>query len=83
MTAVRAALPYVAMEAPQGCVRIDRDNRHCHLTPRIGVSTEAGGFEVIVEAPGPVRPDPYLVWHECRTEAGAGPRRAPSLRLVR
>jgi ABC-type branched-subunit amino acid transport system substrate-binding protein len=78
MAAVRAALPHVAMEAPQGRVLVDGDNRHCHLTPRIGVSTEAGGFGVIYEAPGPVRPDPYLVWHEFRTEA-----RAPSLRLVR
>jgi ABC-type branched-subunit amino acid transport system substrate-binding protein len=78
MAEVRAALPHVAMEAPQGRVLVDGDNRHCHLTPRIGVSTEEGGFGVIYEAPGPVRPDPYLVWHEFRTEA-----RAPSLRLVR
>ena len=40
MTAVRAALPHVGVDAPQGQVRIDRDNRHCYLTPRIGVSTD-------------------------------------------
>ena len=38
MTAVRAALPHVALDAPQGQVQIDRDNRHCYLTPRIGIS---------------------------------------------
>jgi ABC-type branched-subunit amino acid transport system substrate-binding protein len=36
MIAVRAALPQIAVDAPQGQVWIDRDNRHCYLTPRIG-----------------------------------------------
>ena len=37
MTAVRAALPQVALDAPQGQVRIDRDNRHClsHAADRV------------------------------------------------
>ena len=59
--AVRAALPQVAIDAPQGEVRVDRENRHCYLTPRIGVSNAAGGFDIIYEAARPVRPDPYLV----------------------
>ena len=41
ITAVRSALSRVARHAPQGRVRIDSDNRHCFLTPRIGVSTRA------------------------------------------
>jgi len=80
MTAVRAALPHVVVEAPQGRVRIDGDNRHCYLTPRIGVSTEGFGFDVIYEAPAPVKPDPYLVWHDVRVELH--PQRRPNLRLV-
>lgn len=81
MNAVRSALPQVALEAPQGQVRIDRDNRHAYLTPRIGVSNDRFGFDVIYEAPAPVKPDPYLVWQEVRVEAH--PQRRPAnLRLV-
>ena len=77
--AVRAALPHVAIDAPQGEVRVDRENRHCYLTPRIGVSNAAGGFNIIYEAARPVRPDPYLVWQEPKS-AGMRP---PSLRVVK
>ena len=80
MTAVRAALPHVAIDAPQGQVRIDRDNRHCYLTPRIGISTAEFGFEVIYEAPAPVKPDPYLVWQDLPVDAR--PQRRANLRLV-
>ena len=81
MNAVRSALPQVALEAPQGRIRIDRDNRHAYLTPRIGVSNDRFGFDVIYEAPAPVKPDPYLVWQEVRVEAR--PQRRPAnLRLV-
>jgi branched-chain amino acid transport system substrate-binding protein len=77
--AVRAALPHVAIDAPQGEVRVDRENRHCYLTPRIGVSNAVGGFDIIYEAARPVRPDPYLVWQESKS-AGIRP---PSLRVVK
>lgn len=86
LAAVRESLAHVSIEAPQGEVHIDRDNRHCYLTPRIGVSTAAGGFDIIYEAPHPLKPDPYLVWHDARTQPLARPplpRRAPNLRLVR
>ncbi|MGB6541080.1 MAG: transporter substrate-binding protein, partial [Xanthobacteraceae bacterium] len=78
--AVRAALPHIAIKAPQGEVHVDRDNRHCYLTPRIGVSNAAGGFDIIYEATGPVRPDPYLVWQEFKSPVGIRP---PSLRVVK
>ena len=68
--AVRAALPHIAIEAPQGEVHVDRDNRHCYLTPRIGVSNAAGRFDIIYEAARPVRPDPYLVWQELKSPSG-------------
>lgn len=73
---VRAAVAQVRFDAPQGPVRVDPENRHCCLRPRIGRSTAAGDFEILSESPAPVRPDPYLVWESpVRAEA-------PGLRVV-
>jgi branched-chain amino acid transport system substrate-binding protein len=60
--AVRAATAGLSFAAPQGPVRIDAENRHCHMAPRIGRSTGSGAFEIVYAHPAPVRPDPYLVW---------------------
>ena len=78
MVEVRAAVTDLALDAPQGKVLVDPDNRHCYLTPRIGISNEAFGFDLIYQAPGPVKPDPYLVWNEPRERILPPPR----LRLV-
>ncbi len=78
--AVRAALPHIAIDAPQGEVHVDRENRHCYLTPRIGVSNAAGRFDIIYEAARPVRPDPYLVWEEFKLPSSV---RSPNLRVVK
>lgn len=78
--AVRAALPHISIDAPQGTVRVDPENRHCYLTPRIGVSNAAGSFQIIYEASHPIKPDPYLVWHEFRA---APPARPPIFRIVK
>jgi ABC-type branched-subunit amino acid transport system substrate-binding protein len=67
------------IEAPQGRVRIDEDTLHAYLTPRIGRSTGAAQFEVIMEAKAPVRPDPYLVRNSPRFDVAPRPR---SVRLV-
>lgn len=80
--AVLRAVATTTFDAPQGAVRIEPANRHAHLTPRIGLSTAAGGFRVIYESPRPVAPDPYLVWHEPR-ELAQPRRQPPSLRIVR
>ena len=48
-------------DAPQGRVTIDPENFHTALTPRIGLSRSDFEFDVLVEAPEPVAPDPYLV----------------------
>lgn len=66
MPDVRAAVTDLALDAPQGRVLVDPDNRHCYLTPRIGVSNEDFGFDLIYQASGPVKPDPYLVWSEAQ-----------------
>lgn len=62
--AVRRAAHEFTLEAPQGVVRVDPENNHCHLTPRLGRSTEQGDFEILYTADGPLRPDPYLVWFD-------------------
>ncbi len=59
--AVKAAVAGRRLEAPQGEVWVDQETSHCFLTPRIGRSTRAGVFEVIMEERAPLRPDPYLV----------------------
>lgn len=58
---VRNAVAGMQLQAPQGLVTIDPDTYHAYLTPRIGRSTREAEFEVLIEAPEPVRPDPYLV----------------------
>lgn len=78
MADVRAAVVDLALDAPQGRVLVDPDNRHCYLTPRIGVSNEDFGFDLICQASGPVKPDPYLVWSEARPQSLS----RPYLRLV-
>jgi len=72
---VRRAAGDVTFDAPQGAVRIDPENRHCWLRPRIGRSTTAGDFEILHESPMAVQPDPYLVWEQAA-------RPAPSLRVA-
>lgn len=61
VAAVRAALPDCPLDAPQGRVWIDGSTMHAYLTPRIGLSRDDFGFDILREAAQPVRPDPYLV----------------------
>ncbi len=48
------------VDAPEGTVQIDPENNHAWLTPRIGRARPDGSFELLWQAPGPIRPDPYL-----------------------
>jgi urea transport system substrate-binding protein len=80
MPPTRAALAHIAIDAPQGRVQVDHRNRHCCLTPRIGVSNREGGFDIIYEAPRPIRPDPYLVEEGVLQTTLPQP---PALRVVR
>ncbi len=59
---VLQALGSIEFAAPQGLVRIDPENRHCFLWPRIGKSRSDGAFEILHSSNKMVRPDPYLVW---------------------
>ncbi len=81
--AVRTAVSGTRFHAPQGAVRIDPENRHCHLYPRIGRSTADGTFEILSEAAAAVRPDPYLVWEPgVRAEPAPPASGRPGVRLV-
>ncbi len=81
LEALREVLGTVSFDAPQGPVRIDPDNRHCHLRPRIGRSRADGGFDLVYEAPATERPDPYLAWQAPWRPMGE--REAPHLRVIR
>lgn len=59
---VLASLTDVRFHAPQGPVKINPENRHSYLWPRIGRSRSDGTFEIIHESSAVVGPDPYLVW---------------------
>ena len=54
---------HIFIAAPQGRIRVDPDNNHTYLLPRIGMVNEHGDFEVVWEGKAPVKPDPYLVDH--------------------
>ena len=79
-----AILPHLGelrFDAPQGPVRIDPENRHTWLWPRIGRSRSDGSFDVVHAACRLVRPDPYLVWEPLDMTDGAPV--APFLQLVK
>ncbi|WGD32176.1 transporter substrate-binding domain-containing protein [Ancylobacter sp. WKF20] len=80
VTAVKQAVTRQRLNAPQGDVWIDPQTLHAWLTPRIGRSTPQARFDVIVEEPAPVRPDPYLIQSSPRYAMAP---RSPNLRVVR
>lgn len=80
VAAVKQAVTRQRLQAPQGDVWIDPQTLHAWLTPRIGRSTEKARFDIIVEEPAPVRPDPYLVTSSPRYAVSS---RTPNLRVVR
>lgn len=79
--AVKRAAYACRITAPQGDVRIDPDNNHAWLTPRIGRATAAGDFDILWQAPSPWRPDPYLTLPSDAAITLPGKSR-PALRLV-
>lgn len=58
------AIEGIQFQAPQGSIMIDPDNNHTYLTPRIGQSTAEGTFDIVWQAPEPIKPDPYLVAYD-------------------
>jgi branched-chain amino acid transport system substrate-binding protein len=62
-TMVARMLPGLEFNAPQGRIRIDEQNNHTYLHPRIGRCNSEGQFEVIANAAERVRADPFVVAH--------------------
>ena len=58
------AIKGAGFDAPQGRIMVDPDNNHVYVTPRLGLSTGKGTFDIVWEAPEPVKPDPYLVAYD-------------------
>ncbi|MDQ0394341.1 branched-chain amino acid transport system substrate-binding protein [Labrys monachus] len=61
--ALRAELARTTFEAPQGPIRLDPDNGHFYLWPRIGRVEADGQFAIVEESAAAVKPDPYLINH--------------------
>ncbi|MEJ0096473.1 MAG: transporter substrate-binding domain-containing protein [Methylocella sp.] len=77
--AVKDAVGRQVIQAPQGEVWIDPSTLHAALTPRIARSTRDARFEILLQSPSPVRPDPYLTWNSSRLAMFG---RRPALRVV-
>lgn len=58
---------------PQGRVRLETDNLHLTLWPKIAVAAQGGGFKVIARSENPLRPLPF--W----ADAGACPAPAQDM----
>lgn len=54
-------LAEIEVAAPQGRVRIDRDNNHTYLWPRVARLDARGRFQIVWNPGVRVRPDPYSV----------------------
>ena len=61
---IKQSLPGFEFPAPQGPVRIDQENNHTYLWPRIGRVGSDGQFTIEEESSVPVKPDPYLITPE-------------------
>jgi branched-chain amino acid transport system substrate-binding protein len=58
---ILAALPDCELDAPQGRVRVDRDNNHTYLWPRVARLDNDGRFEIVRTSESWIKPDPYRV----------------------
>ncbi|MBI6630068.1 transporter substrate-binding domain-containing protein [Pontibaca salina] len=76
--AVRDAARGLQYDAPQGKITVDPENLHCWMCPRIGRSRADGTFDIVMDSPVAIRPDPYLTW-----VSDMGGARGPDLRVIR
>jgi branched-chain amino acid transport system substrate-binding protein len=58
---VIAGLRDAEFDAPQGRVRIDRENNHCYLWPRVARLDSRGRFQIVWNPGVHVKPDPYCI----------------------
>lgn len=68
---IREAVKGEEMIAPQGKVRIEKENLHTWLWPKIGVCKSDGQFEILKQSADWLVPDPYKAYeNQVCTEAG-------------
>lgn len=58
---VIAALHDAEFDAPQGRVRIDSDNNHCYLWPRVARIDSQRRFRIVWDPGQRIKPDPYCI----------------------
>jgi branched-chain amino acid transport system substrate-binding protein len=63
VSTVKSEMARAAYAAPQGEIRLDPENSHFYLWPRIAEVQEGGDFTIIAESRSAVKPDPYLINH--------------------
>lgn len=70
-TNIREAIKGVELMAPQGKVRLERENLHTWLWPKIAMAKSDGQFEVLKDSAEWKAPDPYAAYPNMKcTEAG-------------
>ncbi|MGI4815473.1 MAG: transporter substrate-binding domain-containing protein [Janthinobacterium lividum] len=57
------ALPGLEIDAPQGRVRIDEQNHHTYLNPRVARLDAYGQFEILQQSNGWTQPAPFQISH--------------------
>lgn len=62
--AIREGVRGQTFDAPGGKVKIDADNLHCWLTPRVGQWQADGQSKVVNAYPEPIKPLPYSAYGE-------------------
>jgi urea transport system substrate-binding protein len=62
--AIREGVRGQTFDAPGGNVKVDADNLHCWLTPRIGQWQADGQSKVVSSYPEPIKPLPYSSYGE-------------------
>lgn len=61
---VKEAIYGYELDAPNGVTRINRENNHASLTPRLARIGADGQFHLLWQAASPVTPDPWLTWSD-------------------
>ena len=63
-SAIREGIKGQEMDAPNGHVKIEPENLHTYLTPRIAEWSDTGQGKIIDEYPEPIIPLPYVAYGE-------------------
>lgn len=79
--AIRAGIRGQTFAAPGGEVKIDEDNLHCWLTPRVGQWQADGQSKVVNEYPKAIKPLPYAAYGETADNLFCTPKGLNSSKL--